>query len=128
MHKGQIGEVYFVFMYVIFVISLVFLTSEYVRSQSAPSNYTSYVSGNFTNQTYPQLTSSNLRNFQPPNCNLSGWGIVTEIFGIRCVVDYGVWFLSLAFMSTEFLILNLILISMSIGFVYIIIRLFRGGG
>ena len=127
--KRGMGEVAFMFIFITFTISLVFLTSEYVRTQTIETNTTLWIEGNYTNQTYSQLTSEELRNFtEPPVCNLDGWGLVTSIFGVTCVVDYGVWFLGMAFISTTFLILNLVLIGMGIVFVYIIIRLLRGGG
>ena len=121
------GEVAFIFIFITFTISLVFITSEYVRTQTEATDSTAWISGNYTNQSYSQLTSQELENFkQPPVCDMNDW--LGNLLGIKCIADYGFWFLGMAFVSSEFLILNLILIGMSIVFVYIVIRLFRGGG
>lgn len=102
-------KIKFIYWYSVFYIVVVFLSVNLVFvSAQTPEIFKPLNNSNFTGS--PISSATNLDQFKPPTCDLSGWSFLTNIFGLVCVGNYLVFFLSLAFFSSEFLIFNVILI------------------
>lgn len=120
-------KIIFILPLMVFSIFVIFLTNDLATSSSVDSQ--GLVIGNSSSNFSNPFTQSGVAggNLRPPICDLSGWGILTNIFGLKCVADQVGFFIGLSFISSEYLLLNIIVfLPLGIGMSWAILELIRG--
>jgi len=125
----QGSKVIFILPVLVFSIFVIFISINLATAQSSPQFALGNSSANFSggNITQGNLIGNNGKAIRPPVCDLSGFGLIANLFGVKCVTDYIGLFIGLAFISSDFLLLNvLVFLPLGLATTWVILELIRG--
>lgn len=121
------SKIYFILPYLVFMFFVVFASVEWEKAEITAYN-PSFL--NFTNSstaTGSAITTEAIvsGDISPPVCNIEGFDAMLDVLG--CGVSYLGFFVSMAFISSDFLILNILLfLPLGFAFIWAIFEMVRG--
>lgn len=119
------SKIAFVLPYMVFMFFVIFASVEMTKTEAInPTflNYSNISTPRGSNVTQSAVLSGNIR---PPTCQIDGIDAMLDVAG--CGMAYIGFFVSMAFISSDFLILNILLfIPLGITFIWAIFEMVRG--
>lgn len=117
------SKIAFILPYMVFMFFVIFASVEWQTANAYNPDIVNY--GNIShgsNITQGAVISGNVR---PPTCEIEGWDAILDLGG--CATNYLGFFIGMAFISSDFLLLNiLIFLPLGIAFIWIIFEMIRG--